>query len=579
VIAGLVAMLIANAATIAGAHALLGVAGTRRPATDLVLLLVLRLLLVSLAVEVAGLLGILHTAGVGAVAIAGLGVLWALGLRDWRPRFPLPDAGRLLAVAVAIVAARLAWQVWFFVPYTADALSYHLPKVAEWVRAAAFTREMGLDSHATFPAGFELLEAWWVVFLRHDVVIEMAGVEMLLLAAAATHALARHVGLPSRWACLAAFVAAMTPGLQLGATSCLNDVAVAALVLATAALVVAGAPLGLLALVVGLGLGVKPTYGYALPGLVVLWMLEQRAEPSGRPALGAMAALGAMPALVLGVLGLLAGGFWYARNWLWFGSPVHPMGPGGILNGVGGPVLVQYGPSWSGLLTNLRDLLEHRILDPHAYSGLSRDVAGFGAAAFACGTIALPLALRDADSRFRRLTLGFLASLASVLLLALHDHWYARFVLFFPALLAIAVAWVARGNRWVLLPTTAALALAFLGTLKPDEISPTALRSLVDAGWRERTLAASHRVVWEGDAIGYYADFGEAYWLYRPDYSSRVVYLRAVEAETLAQEMRAAGLRELYTLTGSSRQRQVIADAERRGILRRRPPQTFYELN
>lgn len=191
----------------------------------------------------------------------------------------------------------------------------------------------------------------------------------------------------------------------------------------------------------------------------------------------------------------------------------------------------------------------------------------------------MPLALRDADGRFRRLALGFVVSLASVLLLVRHDHWYARFVLFFPALLAIAVAWAARANRVVLFPVAAALGLAFLGTLKPAELAPAALRSLVDAPWRTRTLATHHQVVWDGDAIGYYADFGEAYWLYRPDYASRVVYLRALDADTLVEEMRAAGLRELYTLPGSPRQRQVIEKAERRGLLRRRPPQTFYALD
>jgi hypothetical protein len=297
VIFGLCGLLLANVASIAAANVLLRFVRTGRNAADLVLLLVLRVLIVSLTIEIAGVLGCLDATALTAAALLGLVVLWVAGLRDWRPRLHGADVGWLLGIAIAIVVARLAWQVWFFVPYTADALSYHLPKIAEWVRAGAFTREMGVDSHATFPAGFELLETWWVVFLHHDVVIEMAGVEMLALAAVATHALALHLGMPSRWACFAAFLLAMTPGLHLEATSSLNDTPVAALLLATAALIVAEAPLGVLALVVGLGLGVKPTYGYALPGLALLWVLEHARRREVRPSVGSWGAV------ALGALG------------------------------------------------------------------------------------------------------------------------------------------------------------------------------------------------------------------------------------------------------------------------------------
>ena len=574
VILGFVGLVLSNVATIAGANALLRFVRTGREPADVVLLFLLRMLLVSATVQVAGLLGFLNATGVSVMCGAGLAVMWLAGLRDWRPAVRRPDVGWFLGIAIAVVVARLLWQVWFFVPYTADALSYHLPKIAEWIRAGAFTREMGVDSQATFPAGFELLETWWVVFLHHDVVIELAGVEMLALAAVATYALARHVGLPSRWACVAAFLFAMTPGLHLQATSCLNDTAVAALVLSTAVLIVARAPMGVLLLAVGLGLGVKPTYGYALPGLVVLWVLEWRRARPARPALGSGWAI------ALGGMGSLVGSFWYLRNWLWFGNPVHPMGASGMHRDAGGPLIIQFGPSVAGLLENVRVMLEQRVLDELAYSGLSRGVSGWGAVAFACGFIALPLALRDADGRFRRLAIAFVCSLLAVLLLALHDLWYMRFVLFFPALLAIAVAWLARSNRGVILPVIAALIVAFLGSWKPEEMPAAALRSLIDLPWRERTLASYHDVVWRGDIIGYYAeDVGESYWLYRPDYSCRVVYLRALTPEGLMQEAREAGLEEFYTLPGSQRRLQVLREATEQALVRRRPPQMFYEVN
>src|SRR6185436_10496080 len=102
---------------------------------------------------------------------------------------------------------------WFFAPYTTDVLSYHLPKMAEWVRSGTLFGERGVDDHATFPAGFELVEAWWVLFLHHDVLIEMAGVEFLLLAFASTSALGSGLSLTpaqGRWAGL---ITLLSPGL------------------------------------------------------------------------------------------------------------------------------------------------------------------------------------------------------------------------------------------------------------------------------------------------------------------------------------------------------------------------------
>src|SRR5207244_3087828 len=134
------------------------------------------------------------------------------------------------------IAARLLLQVWFFAPMVGDALTYHLPKVAEWVGSGRMTRELGPDPRAAFPAGFELVEAWCCVFLHHDALIEMAGVEFLALAFAATYALGRRLGLEERPSVLAAFLYALTPGLHFQATGCMNDGPVAALIVGGGAL-------------------------------------------------------------------------------------------------------------------------------------------------------------------------------------------------------------------------------------------------------------------------------------------------------------------------------------------------------
>src|SRR6185436_7230100 len=155
-ILGALAMVVANGATLLGARAILARIGTGRPAPDAVLFLVLRLLLISAAVVLAGLTRTLHPWGLGLAGTAACAVLLARGAHRNLPRIlPFPWSPWLTAVA-ALVLVRVLLQVWFFAPAFGDVLSYHLPKVAEWVRAGAFTREMGSDPRVPFPAGFEL---------------------------------------------------------------------------------------------------------------------------------------------------------------------------------------------------------------------------------------------------------------------------------------------------------------------------------------------------------------------------------------------------------------------------------------
>jgi hypothetical protein len=108
--------------------------------------------------------------------------------------------------------------------------------MAEWIREGRILHAPGTDVRETFPAGFELLEAWWTVFLHHDFLIEMAGVEFLALAFAAVAALGRTLGLAPRAAAAAGLLYLLTPGVHLLAVSCMNDAPVAALFLSSAAL-------------------------------------------------------------------------------------------------------------------------------------------------------------------------------------------------------------------------------------------------------------------------------------------------------------------------------------------------------
>jgi len=569
----LLGLLAGNAASVLGGSELTRRIRTGHPGTDLVLFLLLRLLLISVAILLAGLCGGLTPATMGCAGVLALAALLASGAQRRLPRLRLPACGALLLAAAALVLLRLVAQVWLLSPYDFDALSYHLTKIGEWIRAGRFTREMGVDTHASFPAGFELVETWWVVFLRHDVLIEMAGLEFLLVAAASAHLIARRLGLSERASFFAALLYVLTPGLHIQATSCLNDAPIAALTAATFALIAARAPLPALLLVAALATGVKATYLYAAPGAAAWWLL-QRKEASLRSASPRLA-------IALAALALAVGGFWYARNAVWYGNPIHPVGTAGLIAPTG-EKKIQFGPSLESARSNLSDLLEERLYDRASpLSPLLIDIAGWGGVVFACGLPALLLLSRD-HAGFRRLALCFVLSLLCVMVLVNHDPWMLRFVLFFPLLPCLAVAELAERHRETLAVALPALLVQFVLTSLPAERRFQDFGRLSALSWRERSVARCIDAWPPTDAVAYVADEpvhnrGESYLLYRPDFSCRVVYPGAASFRELQERMEAQQVRLLYLSRTSRPHPALIEEGLRLKRLRRVGPR-FYEL-
>src|SRR4029079_11987710 len=72
--------------------------------------------------------------------------------------------------------------------------------------------------------------------------------------------------------------------------------------------------------------------------------------------------------------------------------------------------------------------------------------SGWGWVTFSIGAVALVLEARR-DERIRRALACFVISVAAVLATLNPDYWFARFVLFFPAIAVIAAAGYAEGCR------------------------------------------------------------------------------------------------------------------------------------
>lgn len=560
-IPGLAFLLVANAATLLGARTILDGVRTGKPSTDFTLFLLIRLLLISAAVLIAGVARALTPVGIGAAGALALAFLVRGGAhRRWLQGFRIPWAS-VTSLLAGILLLRLLVQVWLFAPSYDDALSYHLPKIAEWVRAGGMTSERGSDPRATFPSGFELIETWWVVFLHHDVLIEMAGLEFLLLSAVALHAIALGLGWSNRSARIAALIFVMGPGLHFQSTSCLNDGAVAALLTASLALVVSGVSLPLLLLPLLLGIGVKPTVLLALPGLAVAAaLLSNRDDRDLAPV--------SRTALLLAATAGCVGAFWYARNGVLFGNPIHPMGSGGMKSPLTGATLQRVGPSLQSLLENLRAFVDLRIYDAQAPAD-GNCTLGFngGAAVFALGFPALVVVLRN-EPLLRRLALGVAVSVASVFTCVVLDPWNNRFVLFLTAIPALGLARLWDRSRLVAGLGAVALSIQFFATFVPGNLPPRKLAALARQSWSERAAMPLTGAA-PSQPVGFCCDdFGPAYPLYGPDYSRRVVYARDETADDLLAHLDREGVRLLVVSGPLPKRTGMIQEALRRGRLK-----------
>jgi hypothetical protein len=505
----------------------------------------------------------LSASALGTASAATLIVLYFIGAYRDRPDVRMPPVSKILIVSAVVVAVRLLIQAWFFAPYNGDVASYHLPKIAEWVRAGGFTREMGLDTHVTFPAGFELVETWWVVFLHHDLLIELAGLEFLAISFVATYVIARSCELGPSGAFLSALIYTLTPGIHLQATACMTDAPVAALVLSAVAMVSVRASPAVLVLILGLGVGVKPTFSYILPGLLVIAVPLLRGWRSWLTFSGRN--------LVLGGLGGVLGSFWYIRNLVWFGNPIYPMGSKGVLE-VTGHATIQAGPSVKSLAQNLAHLLDSRMFDTGGpWGSLMTDISGWGPAVICCGFVAL-LTLLPGNKFLIRLSLGFLISAVFVFLLVLPDSWSMRFILFIPSLFAVAAAKYCDRHGFAYFILVPALLFEFAGTMLPAELPMDRFETLASQRWSARSVAPFFDADAPGNTIGYFADhYGEVYFLYRPDFSRRVVYLRADTIKDLLLDLDREHVALVYALPTSRRTASILQEGVR---LRRLQPLT-----
>jgi len=495
----------------------------------------------------------------------------------------------ITTVFIIVSALRMIFLIWALPPFVWDSLTYHLTNVAHWIkdqRISVF--DTPVDRIYT-PANYEVFAAWFTVFIHHDVVVEAAGLPAYLLAGLSVYAIARSIQL-SGWASLLGAMAYLsTPALLLAVTGTKNDPMMAALYLMAVALIIdllsgrvtatrsgyAGRLLCLV-LVLLLAVGTKPYIMHLSVGLLVIaggiLLQDKRAGHWYRDKWKSITDYWSssinirVMVVILLISGLFLGSYWYLRNWLLMGNPFYPYGvsigdsPLAPKEGV-----VPFG--LDNLWRNLKLFVEkfgdkqNRILpDLPNTTGWGWVVYGMGFPALAWGVIR--------NRRIRILAVGFLVSFLAIMISNRASPWNMRYVVWFPALLSIALALVFDRFPDEFKIAKQGLAFLFIICLVLNLVM-TVTYNLIPIKTFKEMLSRS---VWERDAalvdvympdeysnaleivgaeerLGYNVHVnGFVYPLYRSDYSQNLVYIPFSlddSCEDIANEMRLRGTRYL----------------------------------
>jgi len=581
---------------------------TGRRSLDLALLVFLWLFLTTLITFVVGMAGGLTAGVLGIVSVAGLAAIglhsptrrtalaewrdlvsWR-AIRDWWQAFPLAlRRGSLFFLAIAV--ARAAFLTWALPPFIWDSLTYHLTNVAQWVQDGRIGLFVTPVDRIYTPANYEVLASWFTVFLHHDAFVEAAALPAYVLIGLSVYSIGRGLGLSavSSWMAVIAHLSA--PAVVFGATGTKNDPFVAAVYLLLVALVIdsrrsiagtgprrPGGHLVVMGLAFLYALGTKAYILHLVPGLLVLataggdgLSFRERARrfiDIARHDLARRFREDGMALAILLVGGVCLGLYWNLRNWVLTGNPFYPYGVT-----VADQAILDTG--LGGFRFDLQNLAANlQVLAAKFGDKATRIVpdlpgtTGWGWVAYGIGLPSSVWAWIHVR-KFRPLAIAFCASLFTLLLSSPTSPWNMRYVVWFPAVLAIGLAtFVERLRRvggrvlqgWAVL-FVFGLTMNTAMTLNYNLIPVTEFRQMLvrslwdrDAGYL-RVRAPEHyesvyRFVPREAILGYnVTPNGFVYPLYRADFSQRLVYvpIGPVDGcETIAEAMRSRGTRYLF---------------------------------
>lgn len=441
-------------------------------------------------------------------------------------RVPAPSSNPLrylwawvLAAVAAVEVVYLSVVAYILPPATWDSLTYHLPAVAAWIRAGNLVTTPISTAASADPMNGELGFLWVGALTRSDLLIDAAQIPFAILGAVAVMAIGRSVGLSKTSAMVTGFLYFLAPIVLAQATSNYIDLVLPGLFLtgfafllralmelhgardatwpgrhAMTLLALAGLGLGLAAGSKGLGLLFVGVAGLLLLGNLIWARWAHRVD--GGHAIRAF--------LVVLVLVLVSGSFWYIRTWINWGDPIYParLEILGVTIGSGPLLLSHLSRLPSSLVgsTPAVRIAKSWLNQAHTVAYDQR-LGGFGLLWPALEIPALIAFIVLLIARRRWLiVVNFLVPFGLMYLLS-PDKWWARFSIILLAPGAIALVYVieqlrVRWLRGALQVVTVVLAIGGCAlTLTRTSVlghtfSPKTLASTITKSADERTLSA-----------------------------------------------------------------------------------------
>lgn len=241
-----------------------------------------------------------------------------------------------LALLAAAGAAWIAFAVWLLPPSFYDELSYHLVTVASWLQHGRLNdTEVGNVWSEAYPGNTELVFSWLALFLQDELLVDGGQFPFAILGALAVAGLARRCGLSRGGALAAGCLFFLTPVVFVQSKTAYTDVALAGAFLGGLYFVVAfwdsprAGYAGLGGALAGLCAGIKYSglaYAGVLGGFLAAATLVH-ARQAGRTRAGQAGGEGgkALGFLLLFLVAALPfSAYWYARNTVVYGNPLHP---------------------------------------------------------------------------------------------------------------------------------------------------------------------------------------------------------------------------------------------------------------
>ena len=507
----------------------------------------------------------------------------------------------LFCFLVLLQIARIFYHIWYVPPYVWDTMVYHLVNVAEWVQKGRIHHIINPVDRLYWPATFEILETWFVVFLHNDLLIKVGPFLFYLVAGMSAYAIARVLNLNRKLSVLAAIIYLYTPSLAIQATACKNDIGIAAIYLLSVALLLDILKNGyrsyrhilIIIMTQLIGIGTKPYMAFiaVAPILIAIFVIIKH-RFKGTFHLDGKPPLSIIILCIILILGSgLLGFYWYIRNAVVFNNPFHPTDfriAGRLIFGTGDAV--QFGPGQRGsaslesLWKNTWSLVADKIFDQKsAFNSSLGNISGWGWFNFAIGLSAMVYGLIFIKY-LRLLIVSFILALLSLFTFITVDPWYMRFTLWFPVVFALSFSFLLSNlnYRWLrgifMFFGVSCLILNWIAMLNVGEISienfkrmrelPPLRRSTAEltphyAGAFKKTL----QIVPKDKIIGFcFPNNGWAYPLYDSDFSRHLKYIPIKDME-FVNFMKQQNIKYLFIERITTEQTELINKAVEGGLM------------